>query len=189
MPRIVDPFTVERLSDGRFRFSLTSASGLPRSVVAYWKLRGFTALPPELAQHRHPKTEYEAKRGAWALIDLLKDQPGHASGVETTVGEWLARFTTLDNNPRAARLIGRSRPYSPKTLRNYVTYSLFSLSVNVTIYFLVICPLMHYDLFYCILSTTSTMLMYYYCITSNDLQIMNGMVLFLRRGNTNEKNE
>jgi hypothetical protein len=38
---------------------------------------------------------------------------------DPTVGEWLVRFTSLDDNPRAARLIGEGVPYSDGTIELY----------------------------------------------------------------------
>jgi hypothetical protein len=35
---------------------------------------------------------------------------------KSTVGQWLERFITLDNNPRAARLMGEGSPYSIETI-------------------------------------------------------------------------
>jgi integrase/recombinase XerD len=122
MPRTADSFTIECLKDGRFRFSITSASGLRSGVVREWKRKGFTALPQELAKYRHPKTEYEAKRAVRSLIDWLKDRPGRVGAAEVTAGEWLERFISLDDNPRAARLTGESIPYSPATLSLYRVY-------------------------------------------------------------------
>jgi integrase len=38
---------------------------------------------------------------------------------EITVGEWLRKFTSLEDNPRSARLIGEGSPYSPDTIATY----------------------------------------------------------------------
>jgi integrase len=121
MPRTADPFTIECLDDGRFRFSLTASADLPRSVIASWKRRGFTTLPRELVRYRYPKTEYEAKRGCRALIEFLKGRPGRIPAVEITAGAWLERFTGPGNNPREARILGEGLPYSPATLDLYAS--------------------------------------------------------------------
>jgi integrase len=43
--------------------------------------------------------------------------PPKGNGV--TVGEWLERFTSLENNPRSARLVGQGSPYSIETIELY----------------------------------------------------------------------
>jgi hypothetical protein len=73
--------------------------------------------------------------GAMALIEYLKNQIKQPEAIlceepqdgslpvksprGITVGNWLERFTSLDNNPRAARLIAEGSPYSPDTLALY----------------------------------------------------------------------
>jgi hypothetical protein len=37
MPQIADPYVIEAIPGGRFRFSLTSASGQTREIIRVWK--------------------------------------------------------------------------------------------------------------------------------------------------------
>jgi len=72
MSRIPDPYTIYPRSDSEtFRFSLNHTSGLPHHICNGWKLKSFKRLPDELARHRYPKNEGEAKAGAQALINYL----------------------------------------------------------------------------------------------------------------------
>jgi hypothetical protein len=83
-------------------------------------------LPYPLAEYHNPKSKAAAENGAFALIQYLKsqtEQPAFRIGSgDITVGEWLHRFISLDNNPRSARLISKNRPYSPQTIVNYANY-------------------------------------------------------------------
>ncbi|MDR0628750.1 MAG: hypothetical protein LBG24_03750 [Treponema sp.] len=83
-------------------------------------------LPPELAHLRDPRTKATAESAVHVLIEFLKKQylPPPPLSVpvpvdDPTVGEWLVRFTSLDNNPRAARRIGEGAPYSIGTIELY----------------------------------------------------------------------
>ena len=72
MSRIPDPYTIYPRSDSEtLRFSLNHTSGLPYHICNGWKLRSFKKLPDELARHRYPKNEREAKAAAQALINYL----------------------------------------------------------------------------------------------------------------------
>jgi hypothetical protein len=84
MPKIADPYVVEHLADGCRRFSLTSASGLPRDVILAWKRKGFSKLPDAPARYRYPKTEFEAKKACRALIEFLQAAalPGPTEGLQ-----------------------------------------------------------------------------------------------------------
>jgi integrase len=85
----------------------------------------------ELAVFREPKTKADAKAGVLALIEYLKNQlkthdetlrdglPPIKKPRGPTVGNWLERLTSLDNNPHAARLTAEGAPYSPDTLALY----------------------------------------------------------------------
>jgi hypothetical protein len=35
------------------------------------------------------------------------------------VGDWMRRFLDVTTSPRAKRLVGKNRPYSPKTIADY----------------------------------------------------------------------
>jgi hypothetical protein len=67
-----------------------------------------------------------AENGALALIELLKKEISQGTvqrfSVPLPIGEWLVRFISLDNNPRAERLISEGSPYSPATLELYRVY-------------------------------------------------------------------
>ncbi len=80
-------------------------------------------LPRVAAQKFFPKNKTAAVNGAVALIDFLRNQyhAGAASISTDTVkvGAWLERFTALDDNPRAARIMGEGMPYSPSTIEEY----------------------------------------------------------------------
>jgi hypothetical protein len=131
MPKISGPFYVYKRRDTKkYHITLYPASGLPLEACKNWQRKGFSRLPLELTIFRDPKKKSD-DAGARALIDYLKNQlkgpdvapqeapqtggkpPGPA------VGAWLKRFTSLDDNPRAARLISEGSPYSPDTLALY----------------------------------------------------------------------
>jgi integrase len=132
MPKITGPFWVwKRPQTKKFQISLYPASGLSPEVCQNWNRRGFSRLPLELAVFREPKTKADAETGALALIEYLKNQlkaPGNTpqdilSSIRKpqgpTVGNWLERLTSLDDNPHAARLTAEGAPYSPDTLTLY----------------------------------------------------------------------
>jgi integrase len=135
MPKITGPYWVwKRPKTKKFQITLYPASGLPLEVCKNWQRKSFSRLPLELAAFREPKTKAEAKTGVLTLIEFLKNQlespqnEPHASSRRTSVkiagespavGKWLEKFTSLDDNPRAARLMAEGSPYSPDTLALY----------------------------------------------------------------------
>jgi len=124
MPRVKGRFSIYKRKDtGKYTMSLSTASGLPARVCKEWDRVGFNRLPPELAHLRNPKSENAAKNTVDLLIVYLKKQV--SLGIlrlqydDIYVGEWLERFTTLENNPRSARLISEGTPYSIDTIEGY----------------------------------------------------------------------
>jgi hypothetical protein len=111
MPRLPRAFNVQgRRDSGTFVLTLNPPSGLPLSVCAEWRRKSFAHLPDELALYRNPETKTAAENAAIALIQHLKERL--ASGAVTVstetvkAGPWLERFISLDDNPRAARIMG-----------------------------------------------------------------------------------
>jgi integrase len=123
MSRVPQPFITPRRNDAKtYQISLNPACGLPGKICQQWKRRSFQDFPPELAQFRNPKNKAAAQAGAFALIEFLKNvhEPAReSSDNRITVGAWLEKFTRLEGNPRSARNIARSRPYSIKTIGRY----------------------------------------------------------------------
>jgi hypothetical protein len=124
MPRLPRAFNVQpRRDSGTFILTLNPPSGLPLSVCAEWRRKSFAHLPDELALYRNPETKTAAENAAIALIQHLKHRltTGAASvSTETVkVGPWLERFISLDDNPRAARIMGAGSPYSIETIELY----------------------------------------------------------------------
>jgi hypothetical protein len=107
----------------RFVVSIYPASGLPVRVCEQWRRSSFSNLPPALARLRDPRTRAAAESAALVLIAFLKKQdlppPVPIPENDPTAGEWLVRFTSLEDNPRAARLIGEGSPYSAGTIELY----------------------------------------------------------------------
>jgi integrase len=83
-----------------------------------------------LALYRNPETKTAAENAAVALIQCLKNRLAAGAGAVSTetvkIGPWLERFISLDDNPRAARIMGEGSPYSIGTIElyriNYVRY-------------------------------------------------------------------
>ena len=129
MPRIAGKSSVQYKSkkDKTFVFSINPVSGLSPEVCQQWQRRSFACLPPELVVFHHPTSKTMAKNGADAFIEFLKKEVTKGTvykhfGV-LPIGEWLIRFTALDNNPRAQRLIADGEPYSPGTVEElYFNY-------------------------------------------------------------------
>jgi len=71
----------------------------------------------------NPTSKPDAKNGVEQLIALLKREVSkstiHRLDGHLPIGEWLIRFTSLENNPRAQRLISEGMPYSPDTIALY----------------------------------------------------------------------
>jgi integrase len=125
MPRLPQPFKIERRSDSKtWLLTLSTSSGLPARICLEWKRKSFANFPKELVQYRAPRNKSQARTAAFALIEYLKRTPeqGRVSHREVTVGTWLSRFTSATESPRAARLTGKNRPYSAKTLKTYESY-------------------------------------------------------------------
>jgi integrase len=76
-----------------------------------------------MAAQRNPKTKTAAENAATARIHYLKtrlEAGAPAVSTETVkVGPWLERFISLDDNPRAARIMGEGSPYSVETIELY----------------------------------------------------------------------
>ena len=122
MPKITGSFSVQRRSkkNRSFIFTINQESGLPPEICQKWQRKSFARMPPELANFRCPTSKVMAANGVKALIELLEKEISegtawrHAAPVR--IGDWLVRFTTEDNNPRAERLISRGVPYQPGIL-------------------------------------------------------------------------
>jgi len=115
MPRSQKPFVVYKRKDRKASFCLTlnPVSGLPRQVCRQWKRKGFQNFPPELLPFSTPKTKAAAESGALALIAYLKNGESKPTRkCEITVGEWMKKFTSITESPKAARLMSKNRPYS-----------------------------------------------------------------------------
>jgi len=128
MPKTLGEYSVRRRSkkDKTFIFSINPPSGLPPEICQQWQRRSFTRLPPELSQFRYPSSRAIAKNGVSAFITLLKKEIQQGSvqrfNAPLLIGDWLIRFISMDNNPRAERLISEGSPYSPATLELYRVY-------------------------------------------------------------------
>jgi len=126
MPRVSGDFAIQRRSKENKSFILTLnlESGLPPEMCQKWQRRSFARLPAELAAFRYPTSKIAAENGAKALIEFLKKEASKVWRyyVPITIGDWLIRFTSLDNNPRAERLISKGMPYSPDTIDLYKVY-------------------------------------------------------------------
>jgi integrase len=115
---------VQRRKDSNtFILSINPVSGLPASVCNDWQRKSFCHLPDTLVLYRAPKNITAARNGALALIEYLKNQiqtSGAAISTDTVkIGQWLERFISLADNPRAARLMGGGSPYSIETIELY----------------------------------------------------------------------
>jgi hypothetical protein len=131
MSKSAGPFWVyKRPKTGKFQITLYPASGLSPEACRNWRRKGLSCFPLELAVFREPKTRVAAEAGAVALVEYLKSRSTAKNAVQggilpakgsrgPTVGTWLERFTTIDNNPRAVRLTAEGSPYSPDTLALY----------------------------------------------------------------------
>jgi integrase len=125
MARIASAFTVQRRSkkNKNFIITLNPECGLPAEICGNWQRRSFSFLPPELSSFRSPTSKSVAENGAVALIEFLKNQLQCGISFVSTdtvkIGHWLERFTALDDNPRAARIMGAGSPYSISTIEDY----------------------------------------------------------------------
>lgn len=114
MPRQKKPFVIQKRKDwNTFTVTLNVTSGLPAKVCREWQRRSFQNFPPELLNYSMPKTKAAAESGAMALITFLKnDEPRQTKKCNITVGEWIKKFTSITESPKAARLMSKNRPYS-----------------------------------------------------------------------------
>jgi len=127
MPRVSGPFRIYKRPDTKkYLIILHPSCGLPIEVCREWDRVSFTHFPPQLSHLRDPGSKSAAKNAAYALIEYLKKEMAakmdFCSSQPLQVGEWLSRFTSLENNPRAERLISMGLPYSPGTIDLYKIY-------------------------------------------------------------------
>jgi integrase len=123
MAKLPKPFIIDKRKDSNtYQLTISMSSGLPLRLCNEWQRKSFKNLPDALSMYRYPRNKAEADRCALALIQYLKtisaNMP-HKASEDLSVGEWLRKFITLDDNPRAARLIGDGSPYSPDTIAMY----------------------------------------------------------------------
>jgi len=121
MPRVKERFRVYKRKDtNKYMVYISHASGLPEHICREWTRAGFNRFPPELAHLMEPKSNSAAESAADALIQYLKENLKQKKNhLDITVGEWLKKFTSLDDNPRAAVLLVEGTPYSPDTIEKY----------------------------------------------------------------------
>jgi len=124
MSRLPRAYNAQRRKDtGTFILSINPVSGLPESICREWHRKSFCHLPACLAPYREPKNQTAADNGAMALIDFLKNQLQTGTVTVSTdtikIGQWLEKFISLDDNPRAARIIGEGSRYSISTIEMY----------------------------------------------------------------------
>jgi len=128
MPKLLDSYSIQRRSKTNKSFILTVnlESGLPPEMCEKWKRRSFACLPPELSHFRNPTSRVMAKKGADALIDFLRKEADMGNVwryyTQLLIGNWMERFISLDNNPRAERIIAKGITYSQKTIDVYASY-------------------------------------------------------------------
>jgi hypothetical protein len=123
MPRPLKPFVVQKRKDTKtWTITINTTSGIPASSCRLWKRKSFQNLPVELVQYQNPKNKSAAEAGAFALIQYLSNSVAESKPVRSeriTVGTWLEKFTKLNGNPHASRLIAKGRPYSIHTIKDY----------------------------------------------------------------------
>jgi len=123
MPRAMSRFKTYRRKDTKkFMITITPVSGLPLNICKEWTRVSFSRFPIELAHLREPKSKSAADNAADVLIEFLKKQISSGQRVapkDITVGDWLNKFISLDDNPRSAVLISEGLPYSPDTIEGY----------------------------------------------------------------------
>jgi integrase len=114
MPRHQRPFIVFKRKASKYWYiTINPTSGLPDKVCQQWQRKSFTNFPPELLAYSVPKSKSAAEAGVMALIAFLKNVDGRAlKKSNIRVGEWLQKFTSMTESPKAARLISKNRPYS-----------------------------------------------------------------------------
>ena len=121
MPRVQSRFKVYKRKDTKkYIVTINPASGLPEHICREWKRASFSKFPVELAHLREPSSKPAADNAVDALIVYLKNKLKTKTQFEDIkIGEWLEKFTSLENNPRSARLIAAGVPYSPDTIAGY----------------------------------------------------------------------
>ena len=128
MAKTPEPYIIHKRKDcNTYQFSLNLTCGLPDRICQEWKRKSFQALPSELAQYMHPKTNPATKAACYALIDLLKTKnaEGQAKKAKTsdiTVGAWIEKFTVMETSPRTGINNAKNRSYSIATLSTYQCY-------------------------------------------------------------------
>ena len=107
-----------------WQFSLHEECGLSAEACATWQNKAFSTIPYEVSK-RFPsiKTDTGARRVIDALIEHLR---GHEEATPVVrrgqpVGDWMRLFIDEARSPRAKKLVGENRSYSPKTLRSYAS--------------------------------------------------------------------
>lgn len=123
MARLKDPILVKYRKDrDDWLATLRPACGLPPQVCADWQRRSLSTIPDSL-KAVHPKAVTSKKAAlflAVALVDYLKQSyEESAPTTAPTLDTWMRGFLSLDTSPRAVRLVGKGRPYSPKTITDY----------------------------------------------------------------------
>ena len=125
MPRNAERFRVKartRAGHTTWQFSLNPESGLPSETCALWQAKSISTIPAEvLGRFKTVQTRTAAERVVNAFIDYLKEHEDATPRIlrGTPVGAWMEKFLDLETSPRATRLVGKNRPYSPKTITNY----------------------------------------------------------------------
>ena len=77
MGRYIEPFTTPRRRDSNtYQITLNPPCGLPERICNEWKRRSFPDLPVELAEHRNPKNQPEAKAAVFSLKEKRKREGG-----------------------------------------------------------------------------------------------------------------
>jgi integrase len=127
MPKIRGAYSIQQRSKKKFLLTINDPeSGLPPEMCQTWQRKSYSRLPAELSHFRYPTSRQSARNGADALIEFLKKEADMGNAwrfyVPVTIGSWLVRFISLDNNPRAERLISKGMTYSPDTIALYKTY-------------------------------------------------------------------
>jgi integrase/recombinase XerD len=125
MPRIQLPYLTRKRKDTKkWIITLNRNSGLPAYICNEWFRVSFANFPQELAHLRNPVSKGAADSAALVLITFLKNQlaageASHSRTDEISVGKWLVKFTSLDDNPRGARVMGEGSLYSIETIELY----------------------------------------------------------------------
>jgi len=119
MPRTQDPFVVSKRNDSEtYSLTLNPASGLPPRICREWQRKSFSNFPPELLPYSMPKSKPDARTSAVALIAFLKNEtePKPIKKCNISVGDWMKKFTSVTESPKAARLMSKNRPYSDSSV-------------------------------------------------------------------------